>query len=152
MNSNNSPITLPYELEKTVLLIGKIILRNRKNILNQFGLTCTQFEILAAIFEHSNKGKELTQIRLSDTALIDAMTVSTVLRSLQKKGLVKRDRDDIDTRILKITFTTQGKLYFNQIIHEIDKHKISLYKDFEKSLLLTLHKKLEQSLHNCYFS
>ncbi|MBF0762026.1 MarR family transcriptional regulator [Dysgonomonas mossii] len=150
MTYNNQTI-LSSEFEKIVLKFGKIIIKNRKKILNQFDLSFTQFEILTAIFDSSNKGEDLIQIRLSDITLIDAMTVSTVLRCLQKKGLVKRERDEINTRILKITLSEQGELIYNQIICELEKVRINFHKGFDKILLLKLRLKLEQSLSKYYF-
>jgi len=49
--------------------------------------------------------KDVTQIMLSSHTKIDPMTTSTVLRTLQKKGLLKRQEHLTDTRAKTVALT-----------------------------------------------
>ena len=60
--------------------------RKIKENLNKIDLTHTQFVILASIQELSEDHKIITQKEISDFSSIDTMTVSSVLRLLEKKS------------------------------------------------------------------
>ena len=53
--------------------------------------------------------KEVTQIVLSSHTKIDPMTTSTVLRTLQQKGLIQRQEHLTDTRAKTVGLTEEGK-------------------------------------------
>ena len=64
--------------------------RKIKENLNKIDLTHTQFVILASIQELSEDHKIITQKEISDFSSVDTMTVSSVLRLLEKKNLITR--------------------------------------------------------------
>ena len=64
--------------------------RKIKESLNKIGITHTQFVILATIQELSENGIIATQKEISDFSSIDVMTVSSVLRLLEKNEYIKR--------------------------------------------------------------
>jgi len=80
---------------KIDLLLGRITklwTRTKKQILDNCGLTHSQFEILSAIYHFTASRHEIIQIHLSEKTGIDPMATSTILRNLEKKGLITRVR------------------------------------------------------------
>ena len=76
--------------------------------LDDTGLTLSQVGLLGAIARLSLENVETTQIALSQETDIDPMTTSTILRNLQKKGLVVRKECKTDTRARVVDLTDEG--------------------------------------------
>jgi MarR family transcriptional regulator, organic hydroperoxide resistance regulator len=72
--------------------------REIKKALEQYDLTHAQFVLLASIHWFTLKELTVTQVILSNHTKIDPMTTSTVLRTLQAKGLLQRQEHETDTR------------------------------------------------------
>ena len=87
--------------------------RKIKENLNKINLTHTQFVILASIQELNERHEIITQKEISDFSSVDTMTVSSVLRLLEKKKLITRITHPKDTRANKIEVTSEGQ----KIIH-----------------------------------
>ena len=82
--------------------------RKIKESLNKIGITHTQFVILATIQELSENGITATQKEISDFSSVDVMTVSSVLRLLEKNKYIKREPHPRDTRANVIIITPKG--------------------------------------------
>src|ERR1700744_3981256 len=72
--------------------------REIRKALEKHDLTHSQFVLLASTLWLSHLGEPITQVVLSNHTKIDPMTTSTVLRTLQKKGLIQRLEHATDTR------------------------------------------------------
>ncbi|ACZ07649.1 transcriptional regulator SlyA [Sebaldella termitidis] len=82
--------------------------RKVKEALNKIGITHTQFVILATIQELSEHDMTATQKEISDFSSIDVMTVSSVLRLLEKNNYITRKPHPKDTRANVIIITPKG--------------------------------------------
>jgi len=97
-------------------LIGhvfKLWMRTKKQILDEFGLTGSQYEIMSAIYYLGNRNKEIIQIDLADQTGIDPMTVSTILRNLEKNNIITRVRGTVNTRVIYVQLTEKGIALYN---------------------------------------
>jgi DNA-binding MarR family transcriptional regulator len=83
--------------------------RKVRQALEQYDLTHSQFVLLTSLHWLLIHNKDVTQIVLSNHSKIDPMTTSAVLRTLQKKGLIKRQEHSTDTRAKKLSITNKGK-------------------------------------------
>lgn len=107
--------------------------REIRKALEPFGITHSQFVLLASIYWFTIQREEATQIVLSSHTKIDPMTTSTVLRTLQHKGLVKRKEHDADTRAKMVSLTPEGK--------QVIKKAVVVVEAFDKAFFSTLDKK-----------
>ena len=82
--------------------------REIKKVLEQHGITHSQYVLLASIHWLTLHKQEVTQIILSGHTKIDPMTTSMVLRTLQKKGFVQRHEHLTDTRAKIVELTKEG--------------------------------------------
>lgn len=128
--------------------VTKLLTKKKKMILEEFGLTCSQFEILAAIDYFSKNSNEVIQINLSEKAQIDPMTTSTVLRNLQKRELIKRERGLVNTRTVEVSLTDKGKDLYVAARQKIEKMRVDIYQNLDQkqftSQLLILSDKLNK--------
>ena len=100
--------------------------RQIKKALEKYDLTHSQFVLLASIHWLTLQKQDVTQILLSSHTKIDPMTTSTVLRTLQAKGLLQRQEHLTDTRAKTVALTESGK----KIIKEAVKVVEAFDKDF----------------------
>jgi len=104
--------------------------REIKKALEQYGLTHSQFVLMASIHWLALHKVEVTQIILSEHTKIDPMTTSTVLRTLQQKGLIQRQEHLTDTRAKTVGLTETGK--------EIVKKAVVTVEQFDKDFFSVL--------------
>ncbi len=109
--------------------------RGKHKLLDEFGLTTAQLELLGAICHMSSHNIEATQIALSQETEIDPMTTSTVLRNLQKKGLISRRESTTDTRARIVELTTDGSELFAKAITKVKEGQDLLFENIDKELL-----------------
>ena len=89
----------------------KLWTKRKKQVLDNCGLTHSQFEILSAIYHFTVSRQEIIQIDLSEKTGIDPMTTSTILRNLEKKQFVTRMRGTENTRVVYIKFNERTYRY-----------------------------------------
>lgn len=104
--------------------------REIKKALEPFDLTHSQFVLMASIHWLTLHKQEVTQVLLSAHTKIDPMTTSTVLRTLQTKGLLLRQEHLTDTRAKTVQLTESGK--------DIIKQAIKTVETFDKTFFATL--------------
>ncbi len=121
--------------------------REIKKALEEYDLTHSQFVLLASTLWLSKKSESVTQIVLSSHTKIDPMTTSTVLRTLQAKGLLSRQEHATDTRAKTVALTEKGV--------EMTQKAVKTVEQFDKQFFTILgadisdfNKKLHALLNN----
>lgn len=109
--------------------------RQIKKALEQYDLTHSQYVLLASTHWLTLQNRDVTQVLLSGHTKIDPMTTSTVLRTLQAKGLLKRQEHTTDTRAKTVALTDIGKQVIKQAVVAVE--------DFDKSFFLSLGNEAE---------
>lgn len=97
--------------------------RQIKTALAKIGLTHPQFVVIASLGYLAQFDQEITQVNIAGTSDIDVMTVSTIIKNLEKKQLVKRTASIKDTRAKSVQLTTEGAeimIKAMEIVEEID--------------------------------
>lgn len=102
---DNSNASIGLSFVKVYNLWHKRIKDQLKNI----GLTHPQFIVLASLGYLSQQYNEVNQVDISKKSDMDVMTVSTIVRNLEKSGLVNRKNSIIDTRAKSIALTELGQ-------------------------------------------
>ena len=119
--------------------------REIKKALEKYGLTHSQFVLLASIYWLTLNKQEVTQIVLSSHTKIDPMTTSTVLRTLQAKKLLQRQEHSTDTRAKTVELTEEGKKITKLAVKTVEKFDADFFKplgektnEFNKKLIVLL--------------
>ena len=102
--------------------------REIKKALEAYDLTHSQFVLLASILWLTSKNDSVTQVILSAHTKIDPMTTSTVLRTLQRKGLIKRHEHKTDTRAKTVALTSSGEKVAAQAVKTVEKFDAAFFK------------------------
>ncbi|WP_147612965.1 MarR family winged helix-turn-helix transcriptional regulator [Treponema pectinovorum] len=81
------------------------ILRQYTSLLKGIDLTYTQYIVMLVLWEK----EELTIGELCKALYLDTGTISPMLKAMEEKNLLTRNREKNDSRIVKIKITEQGK-------------------------------------------
>jgi DNA-binding MarR family transcriptional regulator len=75
-----------------------------KPILDELGLTYTQYITIVALWEEEN----LTVCRLGSKLFLESNTLTPILKKLETMGYVRRQRDPNDERQVRVSLTEAG--------------------------------------------
>lgn len=84
-----------------------------KEALRGIGLTHPQYVVLASLGYLAQSGDEVSQVDIARNSDIDVMTVSTILRNLERDGLVTRRIASDDQRAKTVQMTVSGRSSLN---------------------------------------
>lgn len=148
MQSKNNPFQFDKAEDSSGFLLWQVTnlwQREIKKALEKLGLTHSQFVLLASIHWLTLSKQDVTQILLSSHTKIDPMTTSTVLRTLQTKGLLKRQEHEKDTRAKTVSLTDKGVKTVIQAVKTVEQFDDEFFSplgkqtsDFNKKLILLL--------------
>lgn len=91
------------------------------DVFNQFGITQTQYAILASLRWFEAQGEPPTQAHLVAHAKIDKMTLSKAIRRLEEDGLVGRVPSVADSRAVDVRFTAKGRRVVQQAVVAVER-------------------------------
>lgn len=104
-------------------------------------LTVSQFGVLEALHHLGT----LSQRELADKLLKSTGNISTVLKNLEKRGLIARERSPRDTRYMQVSISEQGRVlllsFFDQHVQGIVA-EMSALSAAEQDVLARLCRKL----------
>ncbi|MEI7661480.1 MAG: MarR family transcriptional regulator [Bacteroidota bacterium] len=122
--------------------------REIKKALGQYGLTHSQYVLLASIHWLTLHKYEVTQVVLSNHTKIDPMTTSTVLRTLQHKGFLQRQEHLTDTRAKTVGLTKEGRELIKKAIVTVERFDSDFFSllgkkktELNKNLIILLGQK-----------
>lgn len=104
-------------------------------------LTHVQFVLLAVTGWHNQKGNIVTQAFLAEQAKTDIMMTSKVARTLEQKGLLRREEHKTDTRAFSLILTPLGIKKLNQampLVVEVDKQFFSVLKKEQNLFMIKM--------------
>lgn len=84
---------------------AKAVLSRYKPMLDDIGLTYTQYIAMMALWEYKN----LSVSQLGERLYLDSGTLTPLLKRLAEKGLIRRERSAQDERQVLITLTQAGE-------------------------------------------
>lgn len=85
---------------------------NANRHLSDYNLTISQFGVLEALYHLG----ALSQRQLADKILRSSGNLTMVIDNLERDGLVRRDRDALDRRIMRVTLTDAGRDLIEQVL------------------------------------
>ena len=83
---------------------SRSIIRRYKPFLDELDLTYTQYITMLVLWEH----ERLTVKELGAELYLDSGTLTPLLKKLEEKGLINRNRSTLDERNLIVTLTPAG--------------------------------------------
>ena len=104
MESKYKTLELKNQLCFPIYLCSKEIIRKYTPILNEINLTYTQYIVMMYFWE-----KQKSNVKdIGKALLLDSSTLTPLLRKLESKGFITREKSTIDERNLVLTITKKG--------------------------------------------
>jgi len=95
-------------------------------VLKTFGLTHPQFVILATTGWLTRDGEQTTQAAIGKMAGLDPNTTSQVIKGLEQKNLIKRDKSS-DGRAKNASLTSQGTIILGHAMPAIEEADVEFF-------------------------
>ena len=97
-----------------------LLMREARRSVERWGLTLPQFDVLAELSRALDQG--FTFVELSRLLLVTSGNLTGIVDRLESDGLVRRETDDRDRRLVRIVLTKKGRQLVEQImpLHAMD--------------------------------
>jgi len=105
MMAQDDPLKLDSMLCFAVYAAGHAFTRFYKTRLDALGLTYPQYLVFLVLWESD----DLTVKALGDKLFLDSGTITPLIKRLEARGLVQRQRDTLDERQVRILLTEAGR-------------------------------------------
>lgn len=105
MSDKYDKLKLENQLCFPLYAASKEIVRHYKPFLDKLDMTYTQYITMMVMWEH----KELTVKELGQYLYLDSGTLTPLLKTMEKKGWVERNRCKEDERVLIVSITDEGE-------------------------------------------
>jgi len=104
------------EVEFLLRKVSIVILKRGREILKDFDITPPQFNALLVLISES-KDRSLTMGELCDRLYLASSTVTDLVDRMEKNGLVEREKDSRDRRVIRLKVKERG----HQVLAEVMK-------------------------------
>ena len=112
--------------------------QKQREALSKLDLTHVQFVLLAVLGWFSRVEAHVSQASLARHAGTDEMMTSTVVRTLEKKGLLKRLKHPTDTRARVLQLTPRGEQAMGEALKVVEQVDRDFFKPTQSKDLLNL--------------
>lgn len=140
MDEKYNALKLENQLCFPLYACSKEVVKRYKPFLDRLDLTYTQYITMMVMWDK----KSINVKELGDCLFLDSGTLTPLLKKLESKGYVKRERSKEDERNLIVTITKKGEALKDNAI-EIPKEMgkcVNLTRDEAKTLYTLLYKLL----------
>lgn len=143
MSEEFNPLALDNQLCFPLYAAAKEVTRRYKPLLDPLGLTYTQYITMMALWEHDG----IPVKELGDRIYLDSATLTPLLKRLESRGYLRRERSAKDERSVIISLTDEGRALRDRALEvpvamggclRIDHDEAKELKSLLESLLHTL--------------
>ncbi len=140
MNNKYESLKLQNQLCFPLYACAKEIVKKYKEDLDRINLTYTQYLVMLVLWEKD----ELNVKELGEYIMLDSGTLTSVLKKLEEKGVLTRERSKVDERNLVVKLTEAGSNLKDEAIcvPEAMSKKVNLTQEEAKTLYTLLYKVL----------
>lgn len=142
INNKYDALKLKNQICFPVYAVSNMIIRKYKPLLDELDLTYTQYITMMVLWEY----KEINEKKLGECLFLNSGTLAPLLKKLETKGFIERNRDKNDERNLVISITSKGEELRKKAasVPEEMAQSLKLEPDEAVSLYKILYKLLEQ--------
>ncbi len=101
----DDPLALDRQVCFALAVASREVVALYRPVLEPLGLTHPQYLVMLALWERDPRSLR----DLATTLALDPGTLSPLVKRLQVAGLLRRERDSADERLLAVTLTAAGK-------------------------------------------
>src|SRR5262249_38159327 len=110
--------------------------------LRPWQLTHVQFVLLASTYWLNGRGEEPNQMMLATFAATDIKMTSQVLRTLERKALLVRTVDPLDTRARRLKLTARGAELAQKVLAAVQRADAHFFNAVDSTAALDLLRRL----------
>jgi len=125
---------VPYLVTRVGVRMGELFSRR----LARHGVTLPMYRVMAALWQRN--GQRLGD--LSDMTSVEISTLSRLVGTMQRRGLLSRTRPNSNARTVEITLTRQGRTLVERLIPLAQRHEQVALSDLAADEIATLKKNL----------
>lgn len=103
--TTDNPLALERQVCFALAVAAREVIALYRPVLEPLGLTHPQYLVMLALWERDPRSLR----DLAETLALDPGTLSPLVKRLEAAGLVQRERDRADERLLAVTLTAQGR-------------------------------------------
>lgn len=100
---------MPYQLSSVSNRVSRAFSRTYAR---EFGLTIPEWRVLAILGRYA----PLSSNEICDRSAMDKAKVSRAVAALVRRGLVRREQNTEDLRLIRLTFTSSGRSIYERIV------------------------------------
>lgn len=126
------------EVEKLVREVNRLHFTTFHQTLSQFGLGKGQPPIL----KHLSRNDGCKQSDIAKLEHLTAATVTVMLQTMEKNGLIERRSDEKDLRIMRVYITAKGLEVQKKCDEAIEEMEKKIYEDFSQDEIESFKKLL----------
>jgi DNA-binding MarR family transcriptional regulator len=127
------------------LLIGRYLSRARERALRELGTDTPTLEVLATL-RRAGAPYRLRTSEIESATSVTAGAVSQRLDRLEDRGLVRRERDREDKRVIHVALTKKGRELIDAVVAGLMERENELLTPFNERERKTLERLLRQWL------
>ena len=134
---------------RSVKQLYQIYERRANRILEKYGLTLSQLDIIVYICLRSNHEHPIIQKDIESALKLSNPTVSGTLDRLERKGFIKREQDACNRRVHLIEPTDEGREKVRSTKYEMEELELQMINDISEAhqeLLMELHEKMARNI------
>lgn len=105
MDGKYDSLKLCNQLCFPVYAASREITKHYKPMLDRLDLTYTQYIAMMVLWEHG----QVTVKEMGEYLFLDSGTLTPVLKKLEQKGYLMRERSTEDERVMNVIITSEGK-------------------------------------------
>jgi DNA-binding MarR family transcriptional regulator len=105
--------TSSYQALLALVKLGGVLRKAGDRYLGAYGLTQCQFNVLMVLKHHYPAG--CTQTELCRRLLVNGSNMTTLVRRVEARGLIRRGGDPDDERAWRVELTDKGARLFQQV-------------------------------------
>ena len=105
-STGDDPLALDRQVCFALAVATREVVGLYRPVLEPLGLTHPQYLVMLALWERDSRSLR----DLSETLALDPGTLSPLVKRLEAAGLVRRNRDRDDERLLAVTLTPAGRV------------------------------------------
>ena len=142
MADKYASLRLKNQLCFPLYAVSNLITRKYKPLLDKLDLTYTQYIVMMVLWEE----KQVNEKFLCEALCLKTNTLTPLLKKLEEKGYVKKEKDKCDERNLVITLTEEGEKLQDKAlgVPECISREFNLTQEEAAQLYRVLYKVLDQ--------
>lgn len=113
MSVSYDRLFLDHQLCFPLYACSREVIRQYKPHLDRIGLTYTQYLVMMVLWQEET----ISAKELGKRLYLDSGTLTPLLKKLESRNLLTRQRDPMDERVLQLTLTGAGRALRDEALH-----------------------------------